>query len=154
MEHGQKKYCCEKNESSAFLCLYLLMASACRGKLSWMDNFAKFGWLDSATATCAACKTVLFDNSAAACSALYTFVLLLMYRWCRSSFAKFFCKVLTMLCKVLMALLHQLCLTRFDRPGHYAAVTEPFVIIIPLRPLQYIFGQFVTTENMKRPSFS
>ena len=41
-----------------------------------------------------------------------------------SSFAKFFCKVLTMLCKVLMVLLHQLCLTRFGRPGHYAAVTE------------------------------
>ena len=40
MEHGCKQYCCEKNESSAFLCLYLLMASACRGKLSWMTNFA------------------------------------------------------------------------------------------------------------------
>ena len=32
-------------------------------------------------------------------------------------------------------------------------VREPFVIIIPLRPLQYIFGQFMTTENMMRPAF-
>ena len=126
MEYGCSQYCCEKNESSAFLCLYLLMASACRGKLSWMTNFAKFGWLDSATAAWAACRIVLLDNFTAACSALYSFVLLLMYRWCRSSFAKFFCKVLTMLCKVLMVLLHQFCLTRFGRPGHSAsaAVTE------------------------------